>query len=66
MTSNIFVNNRLQGWSYDAAGGLTNDGSINYARDAAGELVQSGTSASYDVNPGKYVTIILTGPLPET
>jgi len=49
-TSNTFVNNRLQGWSYDAAGGLTNDGSINYARDAAGELVQSGTSASHDVN----------------
>jgi hypothetical protein len=48
--SNSFVNNRLQGWSYDAAGGLTNDGSINYTRDAAGRLVQSGMNGSYSVN----------------
>src|SRR5437763_12935925 len=47
-TSNSFVNNRLQGWSYDAAG-LTSDGSNNYIRDAAGRLVASGPSGSYFV-----------------
>ena len=48
--NNTFVNNRLQGWSYDAAGGLTSDGSNNYIRDAAGRLVASGPSGSYFVN----------------
>jgi hypothetical protein len=39
-TYNTFVNNRLQDWSYDADGGLTNDGSVSYTRDAAGRHVQ--------------------------
>src|SRR6266404_5416973 len=42
--NNTFVNNRLQGWSYDADGALTSDASNNYGRDAAGRLVTEGPS----------------------
>jgi len=46
-TTNSFVNNRLQGWSYDAEGQVTNDGSTNYTWDAVGRVTQSGNSPSF-------------------
>ena len=46
-TYNTFVNNRLQDWSYDADGGLSNDGNNSYARDAAGRHVQRGMGITY-------------------
>src|SRR5712671_2381293 len=45
-----FVNNRLQGWSYDVDGALTSNGNNNYGRDAAGRLVTEGPSPSPFVN----------------
>ncbi len=48
-TNNTYVNNRLQGWTYDAAGGVTNNGTYNYDRDAAGRPVQFGSGGFYSI-----------------
>src|SRR6266849_5701968 len=46
-TYNNFVNNRLDGWSYDADGQITHDDSMTYSHDAAGQIVQSAVGGGY-------------------
>ena len=43
------VNNHISGYSYDAAGNQTNDGTYNYTYDAEGNItaVNNGSTASY-------------------
>jgi hypothetical protein len=45
-TVNTFVNNRLQGWSYDADGELTHDDTTTYTRDAANRIVAAAGGGS--------------------
>ena len=44
------ANNRISGWSYDAAGNLLNDGAHSYTYDAEGKIskVDSVTAYTYD------------------
>ncbi|MCI0352141.1 MAG: hypothetical protein L0Z53_22200, partial [Acidobacteriales bacterium] len=46
-TTNIWSNNRLQSWGYDAAGFVIGDDSAAYTRDAAGRTVQADSEFSH-------------------
>jgi RHS repeat-associated protein len=47
------VTNRMQGWSYDAAGNLLNDGSHVYTYDAESRIkTVGGNAATYTYGPG--------------
>ena len=45
-TVNTFVNNRRQGWSYDADGELAHDDTTSYTRDAANRIVAAAGGGS--------------------
>jgi YD repeat-containing protein len=49
-TTNSFVNNRKQGWSFDATGFAITDDSASYTRDAAGLIVQTSNESSHSTN----------------
>jgi YD repeat-containing protein len=51
MSATYNAANEVNGWSYDAAGNLTNDGTTSYAFDALGRLTGT-TAGSQDRNYG--------------
>ena len=52
-SANFDGNNRMQGWSYDAAGNLLNDGVHSYTYDAECRIkTVDGTAATYTYGPG--------------
>lgn len=65
-TTSTFVNDRRQGWNYDAEGNLTHNDSTSFAYDAAGRLVLSigppfNSSARYD-GDGRMIYSHYTSP----
>jgi hypothetical protein len=57
VSSDSYVNNRRNGWSYDADGNLTNNGSRQYTYDAAGRMiaVSGGNLGQYFDGDGQRV-----------
>jgi len=66
-TSNTYLNNRVQGWIYDAAGFVTMNNDTSFSRDASGHIIAangdvSSTAYSFD-GDGRMLRKALTRPI---